>query len=60
MRFDPAVEPLGILTENHRVDIVAVVEGVAGKGLARPQVGMEMEFLPQPDDGAEIDQTLAL
>ena len=59
MKLHAGVHPLGVFTENHEVDAVPVVQGVAGIGLAGAKRGVKIELLAQADDGAEIRQALA-
>ena len=58
-KLDSGVHPFGVFPEYHQVDIVPVVERIAGVALAGPEVDIEVEFLAEPDDGAEIGEALA-
>ena len=57
--LNTGVQVLGVLAENHQVDVVLVVERVPGVGLARPQTDKKIEHLAQAHDGRPVDQTLA-
>ncbi len=56
----PGVEVLRVLAEHDEVDVVTVVQRVAGVGLAGAQVGRQVEHLAQAHDWRAIDQTPAL
>ncbi len=66
--LDAAVETLGVLPEDHRVDpglldaavgaAADEVQRVARKGDARPDRHIEIEALAQTDDGREVDVAL--
>ena len=54
------VEVLGVLPEDDEIDVVLVVERVAGVALTRPQVRRQVELLAQANDRALIGQVLRL
>ena len=58
--LDPRVEVLGVLAEDHEVDPLLVVQGIARVGLRGPQADVEVEELPHPDDGGAVGEALAL
>jgi len=41
------VQALGVLAEDHQVEVVAVVQGIAGVGLAGAKIGAQVERLAQ-------------
>src|ERR1017187_4391414 len=57
--LDPDVHSLGILPEDHQVDVFAVVEWVAAPGPAGTQADIEVQNLPHANDGAPIRESLA-
>ncbi len=58
--LDSGVHALRVLAEDDEVDAFLIVQGVAGIGLAGPEVLVKVELLAEADDGAEIGQPLAL
>ncbi len=53
------VEVLGVLAEDHEVDPLLVVQGIARVALDGPQADVEVEELAHPDDGRAVGEALA-
>ncbi len=53
------IKVLGVLAENNDINALFVIEGVAGISLARAQIGAQIEFLPQTDNGGRIDMSFS-
>ena len=54
------IHALGVLAEDDQVDVLLVIQGIPGIGLAGPEIRVEVELLAEADDGAEVGQSLAL
>ena len=59
MEFHAAVHAFGVLAEDDDVDAFLVVQRVAGIGLGGADVGVQVQFLAQADDGREVVEALA-
>jgi hypothetical protein len=59
-KLDADVHALGILAEDDQVDVVAVIQRIAGKGAAGAQADVEIEHLAHADDRAAVGEALAL
>ncbi len=51
VELDAGVKVLGVLAEDHQVDALLVVQGIARVGLAGPQADVEVEQLAHPTMG---------